>query len=268
MKVIEITNNGVDEDKLLGRFAAEEDVPLLISEDTLLTVKGVPTILYKRTNWNCEALRDALNAATLTSFTRQSTVPFKSNSATFGFRPRNPLRKRPCSVSEFNMREPDLTAMLEQWTNMIAEVYRAANPAVAAEHDRIAKQVRSNYRIGQSMFTSGIVNRSSQLPYHYDSGNFKGAWSAMLGLRRGVRGGRLNIPRYGISLDIADGSLCFFNGQEALHGVTPMERTQADGERYTIVWYSIEKMWKCLTTKEELATANAMVTRSNQRKGK
>lgn len=254
------------EESLIGKFAAEADCPQIISDDCIVYEDGVPIILYKRTGWNVEQLRQQLSHTDLHASRRMSKVPFTSYCGTFGFKPRSYPRRQPCSVSALTANEPKLYSMLENWTKEIASIYQINNPAVAQAHEAITNKVRDNYRIGKTMFTSGIINRSSQLPYHYDSGNFKGCWSAMLGLKKYVTGGYLMIPRYNIGLEIADASLSFFNGQEALHGVTPMKRSHPDGERYTIVWYSIEKMWHCVGAEEELQVMNSSVTRANKRK--
>lgn len=266
MNTLEVTRLPIDEADYIGKYAQESDVSHVISEDTIVLEDGKPIVLYKRTNWDLEPLRTALDHASLGTFTRHAKVSFESESASFGFSPRMPLFGRPCKISEFSVVNPDIMGLLEAWTEEITSVYRTHNPDIAQKHHDTAARVRSGYRIRDTMFTSGIINRSSQLPYHYDSGNFKGVWSAMLGMRKGVEGGYLNIPRYGIALEIADGSLSYFNGQDALHGVTPMRRTHPEGNRYTIVWYSIERMWQCLTSAEEIALANQRNTRMNRKK--
>lgn len=38
-----------------------------------------------------------------------------------------------------------------------------------------------------------------------------------------------------------------------MHGVTPIIKTHRDGYRFTVVYYSLEQMWKCLTITQELA---------------
>lgn len=66
-----------------------------------------------------------------------------------------------------------------------------------------------------------------------------------------IEGGRLSIPEYDIKLEIADDTLVIFNGQEILHGVTPIKKTHPKGYRYTVVYYSMEQMWKCDSLNEE-----------------
>jgi hypothetical protein len=46
-----------------------------------------------------------------------------------------------------------------------------------------------------------------------------------------------------------------FDGQELLHGVTPIKQLSEHARRYTIVFYSLVGMWSCLPLDEELADA-------------
>ena len=164
---------------------------------------------------------------------------------------------------------PEAHDLLTAWTQRITEFYERLAPDAARHHKQETKnKIPVEYQIPESMFTSGIVNKSNQLPYHYDSGNFKGAWSAMLALTKGIDGGHLVIPEYDLALAVTDGSLSFFDGQAKLHGVTPFTRTRTDAERYTIVWYSLRKLWECLPRREEIRLANSRVTKNNRKKRK
>ena len=74
----------------------------------------------------------------------------------------------------------------------------------------------------------------------------------MVAFRDKVEGGHLAIPEYNIGLEIADLSLTFFAGQEVLHGVTPFHTNQG-GYRYTLVYYTMNQMWKCEDVSTEVA---------------
>ena len=43
-----------------------------------------------------------------------------------------------------------------------------------------------------------------------------------------------------------------FDGQGIMHGVTPITYESPLSYRYSIVYYSLKQMWKCLTIDEEL----------------
>lgn len=74
----------------------------------------------------------------------------------------------------------------------------------------------------------------------------------MVCFKKGITGGRLSIPEFDIKLEIEDNTLVIFNGQEILHGVTPIIKAHPQGYRYTVVYYSMEQMWKCDSVNEEL----------------
>jgi len=271
MNRIIVENNEAAEAGLLGRYAQESEMPTQINDDTLvLSSSGSVLIAYWRRVVNTQSMKSLLRSVQFGSCRRMSKeAAFDSTSTPFGYKPRVHQRWQPCKVATLMVDQPAVAEVLVEWTKRIMHCYADCNPALAASHAAKAANIRPDYKIGDTVFTSGIINRSSQLPYHFDRGNFEGAWSAMIGIQDGVSGGRLNIPRYGLSLDIADGSLTMFDGQAALHGVTPIQRNGNDSaHRYTLVWYSLKGMWKCVTTEEELARVNASTSAGNRRKAK
>jgi hypothetical protein len=70
--------------------------------------------------------------------------------------------------------------------------------------------------------------------------------------KKGVEGGRLCCPEFGIKFEIEDNTLLVFDGQSILHGVTPIKKLHPDAYRYTIVYYSLQQMWRCDTVNEEI----------------
>ena len=61
------------------------------------------------------------------------------------------------------------------------------------------------------------------------------------------------IPEIDISLEVADNSLTIFDGQDLLHGVSPIEYIHEESYRYSVVYYSLERMWQCMTVGEEIS---------------
>ncbi len=43
-----------------------------------------------------------------------------------------------------------------------------------------------------------------------------------------------------------------FDGQSILHGVTPINKVSPKGYRFSIVYYTLKRMWQCLEVDEEL----------------
>ena len=102
-----------------------------------------------------------------------------------------------------------------------------------------------------SVFTSGIANKNNVIDYHFDKGNFKRCHSVMIGFKKNCTGGFLSVPQLGIKFDISDNSIISFDGQSLIHGVTPISISPG-GFRYTVVYYSLSQMWKCVPIDEEL----------------
>jgi hypothetical protein len=110
-----------------------------------------------------------------------------------------------------------------------------------------------------SVWTSGVINKTSTLPYHRDGFNFD-VWSSMPVLRRAVAGGFLDFPEYGLVSASRDGTALFFNGYRNVHGVTPLALTEKDGYRFSIVYYSLRGMKDCFTYAVEQKRAQAKRT--------
>ena len=104
------------------------------------------------------------------------------------------------------------------------------------------------------------MNKNNPLKYHLDSGNFKGVLSNMIVFKKGTSGGHLVIPQLDLALEVVDNSLTIFNGQEILHGVSPIEYDETDGYRYSVVYYSLEQMWKCDPIDDEIVRIRQMKT--------
>ena len=185
------------------------------------------------------------------------TLGVTARSTTFGSVPRLEVRGRDwCRAAAFNEDHPEALALLAAQTGPLEEQYRALAPTAFLEHAHKADSIRHAWRLpGSRTFTGGVVNRDSNIGYHFDSGNFADVWSAMIALRRGMVGGELILPELGMHLPIADGSVTFFDGQGLLHGVTDMYKTSAAGYRITVVYYSTRRLWACLAPELELARA-------------
>jgi hypothetical protein len=130
------------------------------------------------------------------------------------------------------------------------------DPQIIAKDSRTLADVLPDWRIGEAkLWTSGVVNDTAALPYHRDGFNFP-TWSAMPVLRRGVRGGYLHLPEFGLALACADSTVALFPGKLWVHGVTPLTRVRAgDGYRISIVYYALRGMRDCRTAAEETRRA-------------
>lgn len=173
-------------------------------------------------------------------------------SRTFGASPRAAINRREgCQASALTRDEPILAAELSRYAAVLQGMLGEIAPQVIdRDRDRL-KPIDETWRIGESdLWTSGVINRSSKLPYHRDTFNFP-TWSAMPVLRRNMRGGYLSIPEYDAVVACRDGWAVFFPGHDLLHGVTSMTPTTRDGYRYSIVYYALRGMKDCFTAAVE-----------------
>lgn len=166
---------------------------------------------------------------------------------TFGFTPPVPLRRRyACSRCTFDNVEQRSRDVLEDFCHAAEWVFRTLAPEV---HAHTGQQVRDTipeaWLMAGTPWTSGIINHTAALPYHRDSGNVQGSWSAMLAARNGVGGGLLHLADYDCYLAVPNGSISIFDGQSVLHGVTPLKAGGHNAYRYTVVTYARRGMKVC-----------------------
>jgi len=269
MNRLDVVEHLTNPEQLVGVYADESDASIVIDSDTLVYDENNQLVCayLKQFPADIENLRAALLNTKIIVDARAGRVPMKASSVTFGYLPAIHTRNHPCRVASLCRKNTIAHEELMSMTETVADCYLRIAPKIAGSHLSETKtKTLPEYRIHETMFTSGIVNKSSQLPYHFDSGNFKGAWSAMLGLSKGIAGGNLVLPEYNLKMAITDKSICFFDGQKRVHGVTPIYRSDEQAERYTIVWYSLERLWKCLTHKDEIKRMNASQTKKNRNK--
>ncbi len=251
MERIDVTRRTLDKTEYKFRKAVDTDGSIVVSGDTALYEDGVLKVVYVELP---EMLLD-MRAAVLKApcFTYSRTAGLKACSCTFGYLPRNPLFHDFCKMSKWHSFDQRTHTTAMAHAALVDRYYALHNPGVYARHKKeVHARVNASWRMGDSVFTSGIVNKSTPLAYHFDGGNFKDVWSGMLTFKRGIEGGDLALPEYDVVIKLRDRSLLLFDGQGLMHGVTPITRTQANGYRYTAVYYSTLSLWQCLPPGEEL----------------
>lgn len=191
---------------------------------------------------------------------------FKNAHRTFGFSAPVPLRRRyGCSVCAFNGDYPRLTRRLAEFARTAEALFAERAPAEHAHHLETTADIDPTWRFGGTPWTSGIINRTSALPYHRDAGNLKGSWSAMLGLRKDVNGGLLHLAEFDVYLTIPDRSVTIFDGQGVLHAVTPFRSLNPAAYRYTIVVYAKRAIVDCLDGANEIRRAQRLRSDAEER---
>lgn len=174
----------------------------------------------------------------------------------FGYMGRNPtMRRQGCRTCAGAVEAPDEHAVIAGAASLLAGQLRAVLPErAAADNVLVREHVEPDWLLSadDAPWSSGVVNLTSPMAYHRDGNNFE-AWSAMVVVRRRVRGGHLHVPEYDLVVDCRDGDVVFFPGWDLLHGVTPMQRLEPGGYRVSAVYYPVKSMGRCLPWHEELA---------------
>jgi hypothetical protein len=192
----------------------------------------------------------------------QRNTTYRSRSRTFGFAPpRIVTRRESCSLTALSRDQPEVEGVLETYADQFSGMLTQINPDIITADQSTLGEILPEWRMGEAkLWTSGVVNDTAALPYHRDGFNFA-TWSAMPVLRRGVRGGYLHLPEFGVAFACADSTVTLFPGKRYVHGVTPLLRVRKDdGYRISIVYYALRGMKDCRTAAEETRKAQTKRT--------
>lgn len=255
MKEIRVKKAELNLDDYRMRSALDSDFHTLIKESCVLVDDDTDKVLLIYKQLDEEGFDSSELALALQQINYQTTERvsgLKTTSRIFGYAPRVPLRKDFCSSTSMADEHPREHQLLLDYGVKVAQLYSDFAPETYATHTKTTDKVLRDYVIPGTPFTSGIVNKNNPLKYHFDSGNFKEVFSTMLAIRGGTAGGHLALPAYDVGLAIANNSVTIFDGQQILHGVTPIKFLTPDAYRFTIVYYSLRKMWDCLPLREEV----------------
>lgn len=151
--------------------------------------------------------------------------------------------------------------MVTEFGTKLAGIYYTNAPEVFSKHNKTTlDNVEGEWVIPKTPFTSGIINKNNPLKYHFDTGNFRDVYSAMVVFKKDIDGGYLSLPEYNVGMKLQSNSVFLFDGQSVLHGVTPIKRKDPVAYRYSIVYYSLRQMWNCDPLNEELARIRQVKT--------
>ena len=266
MRTILKKTKKVDYQDFKLRRALAEDVTELIKEPvTIVDEKGEIKLIYDIVPFDTSKYVEALRKIKYQESTRVSGL--KTVSRIFGYAPRVTARKDFCSSTSLLNDSPEEHELIIELGQKLSEVYLNRAPQIFTGHQATAdNKVRGEYRIEGTPFTSGIINKNNPLKYHFDSGNFKKVFSCMMAFKNECNGGHLALPEYDIALEIADNSVLLFDGQDILHGVTPFKLASDDGYRFTVVYYSLQRMWDCLSVTDEIARIRNRKTERERRR--
>jgi len=195
--------------------------------------------------------------------TRRSGMGFNNQSRTFGMAPRKVMQQREsCRPTRLAAEQPTEHSVIARFADKFAAMYKEFAPeqydadVATMEQSGIDREWRMT---DDALWTSGVINKSSQLPYHRDGFNFE-TWSVMPVIRNKMNGGYLHFIEYDAVVACRDGWTLFFPGYKYVHGVTPMEPRGEGAYRYSIVYYALRGMKDCFTYAIETARGQAART--------
>jgi hypothetical protein len=256
VRILNLKKRETDYRLFIRRRAAEEDCSTSVTEPCkVFDQHGNLQLIYDQLEAETGPLVESLRRIKYAESTR--TGGLVTRSRIFGYMPRLERRQRAfCNVTSLAREHPTENAHVCQVARAISERYSLMAPERYRDHSSIVgEKVSPEWTISGSVFTSGIINKNNALSYHFDSGNFEDVFSCMLVLRQNMMGGWLCFPELDAKFLFGNKAIAMFDGQRLLHGVTPMTARDDNSYRFSIVYYSLKGMWKCLTMSEELANA-------------
>lgn len=253
-----------DATKLVGTVVPDYeptclDAGIWIDEDTQEIV-----FVYFPMEEEVSLLRNAVLNIQYGETIRQSTG-LKNKSRTFGMAPRKVFQRREsCRPTSLAYEQPEEHSVLVAFAEKFAQMYKEFAPDLYEQDKKNLADagLADEWRLtDDALWTSGVVNKASTLPYHRDGFNFA-TWSAMPVIRKEMKGGYLTLPEYNFTCSCRDGWVTFFAGYKYVHGVTPMTPKSADSYRYSVVYYALRGLKDCFTYAVE--TAKARDSRTNR----
>lgn len=194
------------------------------------------------------------------------TTGVRTTSKIFGAQARTLPRRDHCTAAALAIENPTAHSTIAGYADTVSRYYETYNPNIYADHKQKTRKVLDEWRMENSIFTSGSINLNNPIPYHFDAGNYAHVWSNMLVFKHEVGGGYLSIPEYDLAFALPTNSLLMFDGQQSMHGVTPIEMFSEEAYRYSVVFYSLKQMWSCLPIDDEIARARKVRTERETRK--
>lgn len=269
MKRLDLKRHEVDTDAWWRKVAASDSHFSVVIDEPFLGFEGDELrVVYLHVDpEKTAALRTAVQTIRYEKGYR--TVGLKSCSRVFGFQPRLTIRRDFCSAAGLSLESPREHDAIVQGGERASELFKQFHPAqFQAQSDILKAKVRPEWTLPGGVFTSGIVNYNNELRYHFDAGNFPNCWSGMYVFSSDVRGGSLSLPEFKIAVELRNSSLIFFNGATVFHGVTPIHKKSLRGARYSIVYYALRDMCKCLSAAEELERIRQVKTQREIKRSK
>ncbi|TKB95744.1 hypothetical protein [Pedobacter cryophilus] len=255
MKKVIVQQNKLNEAQIRGlkiQTPNTEHISEIIREEAIVYVSGEIVAVYKRIDFDIDGVLET--CLSLKFDERERTNGLVSKTINFNFSPRNALRQNVCRKSRLGVKYPSKHEVFIKQGKNVAKWYRSYFKTAYAHQVKSSyvgkKRIHPDYLIKGTPFTGGVINKNSNLNYHYDKANTSSGISCMIILKENILGGELILPELNIGFACQNRFLLLFDGKKLLHGVTKIHQAPG-GYRYTIVYYNNSGMNLCLSEKEE-----------------
>ncbi len=240
----------------------KDEYGLIVRDTTLaLDSKGDMVFYYGRkfieSYWPLELFK-------LTKTTRaHRSSGLITNSTTIGYQSESYLRHNPIGLSRLHKNEK-LHHSYQELFSLVTGYFKNRMPKyyerqlLANERYKLPKR----FLMDGGLYSSGILNKDFTHRYHKDSNNIPTTYSTMITYRKGVEGGWLHLPEYGITIKNDDNSVLIFKGVDVYHGVTPAKFLTEEAYRYTCVFYAVKGLDKASDYESYLKNFNETINRN------
>lgn len=255
MNQIYAEKKGFQNDEGLRKMLGNRPDRIVVDKPSIITMDSDQPVYYGRFNGNADSLFMALESLQFRNNKRPGGgMPQQSEYANSN--QRVSWRNNFCNNTKFANEFPLQQGVVNQFSEELNAIYRSVFPTLHEGHlQRVSKggesEVRNEYKIGNTPFTSTILNKDTALPCHKDESNLRGTMSVMLVLTESMIGGDLILPEYNLQLKMHDRTVVVFEGSAIAHGVTQMSPTSSGGYRYSMVNYTLSGMPDCLSLSQE-----------------
>lgn len=242
----------------IGQKSCEEDITVqLIQESSFIKLESNRPVLYL--DENDPRFDSVLEYIQEIKYGASSRKHNKGNkSILFGAISRSISKYGICNQGAVLSQSPNLDSLLRgSFANVFDNLmHEYLYPFHKVSKIKLSqKPIQPEYRMGNTNFTSGVINFNSPFDYHTDSFNLANTYSAMIVYKKNVSGGYLSFPEYGIGFKLKNRSIILFYGKGIVHGVTPIVKNTKDAYRISIVFYASENLNDCLTAEKEMEKA-------------
>ena len=243
------------EESVAGTQALESHISVeLIEETCIVELEGAPPVAYfNEKHSGLNTIVEDIRKIQFNLSTRSANKGEKS--ILFGAVNRKISKMGFCTQGALLSKNRQLNRkLITVFANVLDGLLKTHLPArhMVGKIKLTQKLINDEYLMGDTNFTSGIINFNSPFAYHKDGFNMTNTYSSMIVYKKNVSGGYLVFPEYGIGFKLDNQSIIQFYGKGILHGVTPIVQHGADGYRISVVYYVSEELDKCLPFDDEL----------------